>query len=1096
MKTVRLPIRLAVLASLCLTLGLGLQAQPAAPATSGSGRITGRVQNAVTGDNLENARVSVKGTNIVAFTDDGGVYHLDNLPAGAIALRVFFTGLDEKEVVVNVPAGASAEQDIGMTSKARYGDASESVKLDRFVVESTKETNAGAIAVNEQRFSPNQKSVVSADQFGIIPDTNPGELMKWLPGVSVEYFANTIIGVSVRGLDSANTEINFDGMPVASTTSTSSNLGRGFEMRAASASDIARVEVRKLPLPENSSNTLGGTINLIRRSAFEYTKRKIEYNALFTTEAESFTLGERDGPKDRTLQYWRPNLQVKWTEPISKNFGFAFTVGHDDKITRVHWSFPTWNFGGNAQVVSEEEARIAAGLPLNRPSVYNPVKTTQGLHDNPIWNYKDYVTLKVDWRPRDELKLSYAVNAGLFQNQSADDLRFLWNTGTFATVASTTALGQPGTNNQYNAYGSTGVGGIGFDTREGWRDEYNPTITNSGEVEWRNKGGWTFNARGTLSISKHTLYDTDHGFFNNMTGTGITQTGIGSGFANARKITVNFLDQTKYMPRTIEARDGDATSPTFGQLIDWSDPKNMYIGGAASRQGASKEIITASRLYAERGFNYHGNPIKLKFGFDYDDQYRSRSRYDTQLWNFVGPDGVKGTADDSADQIAAVNIKAVRDEIYDAPPVPRLSMSRLYKLYQDHPSWFQYNDAESYRGAVSTPFKLHEQTYAGYVQFTGSIAESRLGYAGGVRYERADATGYGLLDRGTKILPAGVSSTSLQGYQLRLIRNGAHASGSHDGYFPSLHLNYNLTSNLKFMIGYAKTQAKNRFDRTVIPATSVSDTAVTSGPFSGLAIGTLSLRNPDLEPWVGHNYEAHLEYYTPQGGLIGVGAFRKNIHNWQSTGFAYLDTPATAAEWGFDPGFVGYQVSTLFNDGNARIDGAEAEIRQPLDTYLPAWAKGFQIFGSFNYNDLKGRGNNIGGDFGTLYQTQTKFSLSYQNRRFKGNVGIINYGKIFRQQEDFTAGAVTGTGTSANPQFPAKTFYGSRYYPPFNTIDFNLDFSLGKWSHGARLFVSGQNFTGARKMRERVIDAAPDWSRMQIENNLGKTYTVGVTGSF
>jgi len=51
-----------------------------------------------------------------------------------------------------------------------------------------------------------------------IPDSNPGELMKWLPGVSVEYFANNIVGVSVRGLDAVNTEIRFDGMPQASAS--------------------------------------------------------------------------------------------------------------------------------------------------------------------------------------------------------------------------------------------------------------------------------------------------------------------------------------------------------------------------------------------------------------------------------------------------------------------------------------------------------------------------------------------------------------------------------------------------------------------------------------------------------------------------------------------------------------------------------------------------------------------------------------------------------------------------------------------------------------------------------------------------------------
>src|SRR5204862_5679473 len=135
-----------------------------------------------------------------------------------------------------------------------YGEQSDAIKLDAYLVESTRETNAAAIAVNEQRFALGQKSVISTDQFGTIPDNNPGEFMKWLPGVSVEYFANNIVGVSVRGLDAVNTEIRFDGMPQASASTATlgtSTRDRNFEMLGSFAADVARVEVRKLRTPED-----------------------------------------------------------------------------------------------------------------------------------------------------------------------------------------------------------------------------------------------------------------------------------------------------------------------------------------------------------------------------------------------------------------------------------------------------------------------------------------------------------------------------------------------------------------------------------------------------------------------------------------------------------------------------------------------------------------------------------------------------------------------------------------------------------------------------------------------------------------------------
>ncbi|MFM9954077.1 MAG: carboxypeptidase regulatory-like domain-containing protein, partial [Opitutaceae bacterium] len=60
----------------------------AAPAASGS--ITGRVQNTDTGQYVNNARVTVRGTNLVAPTDETGTFRLSAVPAGEVILEIFF----------------------------------------------------------------------------------------------------------------------------------------------------------------------------------------------------------------------------------------------------------------------------------------------------------------------------------------------------------------------------------------------------------------------------------------------------------------------------------------------------------------------------------------------------------------------------------------------------------------------------------------------------------------------------------------------------------------------------------------------------------------------------------------------------------------------------------------------------------------------------------------------------------------------------------------------------------------------------------------------------------------------------------------------
>ena len=142
----RFPSPLLRAALLLFALATALRA--AAPATGG---IAGRVLNVGTGQYLNNARVSVRGTTTAAFTDKDGSYRLAGLPSGAVTLEVFFTDLDVATAEVVVPAGGTVQQDFNLTSVARYGlKGDATVKLDAFVVAQQRETDAQAIATNEQ----------------------------------------------------------------------------------------------------------------------------------------------------------------------------------------------------------------------------------------------------------------------------------------------------------------------------------------------------------------------------------------------------------------------------------------------------------------------------------------------------------------------------------------------------------------------------------------------------------------------------------------------------------------------------------------------------------------------------------------------------------------------------------------------------------------------------------------------------------------------------------------------------------------------------------------------------------------------------------
>jgi hypothetical protein len=197
-----------------------------------------------------------------------------------------------------------------------------------------------------------------------------------------------------------------------------------------------------------------------------------------------------------------------------------------------------------------------------------------------------------------------------------------------------------------------------------------------------------------------------------------------------------------------------------------------------------------------------------------------------------------------------------------------------------------------------------------------------------------------------------------------------------------------------------------------------------------------------------------------------------------------LDTPAKLAELDLEPTFLNFQSTTWLNQGIGQINGEELSIRQPLDRWLPDFARGFNFTGAFNHNHLARfnyANGNIAGDFQNYYENQLKTSLGYRRGKIYANVGVIRYGRVYRQRDDIAASAT-------NP-----AIRGDRFYPPYTAVDFNLEYSVTRW---ARLFLSGRNITNAQKTRYRVLTGAPPWSNFQIANNLGFTVTAGVTGGF
>lgn len=179
--------------------------------TAAAGTLEGRVTNPGGDEYLERARVTLEGGAAETFTDSAGFYRLTNVPAGAIRVKAFFTGLAGQTQTVTLAAGTTAVLDfrlLPLTGPAGGGRDGEIVKLSAFRVITSREMEAAAIAINEQRFAPNIKGVVSTDEFGNVAEGSVGEFVKFLPGVTIDYEAGALArGISINGVPSDNVPI-------------------------------------------------------------------------------------------------------------------------------------------------------------------------------------------------------------------------------------------------------------------------------------------------------------------------------------------------------------------------------------------------------------------------------------------------------------------------------------------------------------------------------------------------------------------------------------------------------------------------------------------------------------------------------------------------------------------------------------------------------------------------------------------------------------------------------------------------------------------------------------------------------------------------
>lgn len=1027
-----------------IALAIGVLAWPVSLTAQGvaTGTIEGRIKNGGTEMYLNQARVRVVGTTREAMTNEFGEYRLSNVPAGSAVLDVFYTGLANQQVSVQVTAGSTTKQDF--TLKSDDGEAV--LQLGEFVVQSQREMAAAQIAINEQRFAATRKDVVSTDAFGEINQGNVGEFVKFLPGISLDVKdGNTPSGIMVRGFDPNYTNVTMDGGQLASTlianTQTSS---RQFVLEGMNINNIARIEVTKLPTPDMSANMLGGAVNFISKSAFERARPELRLSAYLSGNEKALEADKTPGPFNKDTYKVLPSFDLQYVNPVNKRFGYVVTAQSSYQY-----------YIQNKAVIGYKFTNSGAML-ANGPYITN-VNTSFAP------NRTDRVGggLTFDFKPWEGSVIKLNLQSSQ-QKQQTSGRGINYSVGT-STIT-----------NSYDPHNTYGVAGSGASVGLTTSFQERHALTRTVGLSWEHTmHDWEFELGGNYSNSNNRTRDMTKGFFRTIS---VSLPGVSR---------MNLLNVDTSSGKMGSAEVYDAS----GNRINELDLANWKLTGGvnASEPANNSDDVKEVRGSVTRSLTIANLPVKLKAGGNILDSTRD-AEYNAWSLTYFGPDGKANTGDE---YLSTITNYASKTDAGISPGFGRVAPQwpdsySIFQNYIEHPTWWGQTSSQQgdmvKNNAVRSPW-LHEKITSGYLMGDTKTFHGKLRLVGGVRYEYTEDEGQGYRQDTTAV--TGRTDSGSYDYNSLLYKRRNYYAKRHYAYYhPSVSGTFNITENLLLRAGFAKTIGRPNLS-DIVPNLYVSPNANYGVPGSSSSDvpGYVTGANTNLKPWTAKNYDYTVEYYLPKGGMVMLNAYRKDISDFQGSITRIVDQ-ALATQLGLDSSTLGYQYTQKVNIGDARIQGWEASLTLPFSNFAAwgpmlapfgeSWARHFSLIANATHLDLSG--SRITSSDWKRYIPRTRnFGIQWQNLgKFSGSLLLNWKGRMLRDTNSSFVGA--------------NEYIRARYQ-----LDASSEYQITK-RYSA--FFAVRNLLNSKTEWEVSGPGAPKWATMTNLEDYGAQYSLGVRAVF
>ncbi len=944
------------------------------------GTITGTVKDSGNSA-LQGALVEVLPLGRKIVTDDHGQFRITDVPAGEYTLSVSYVGL----AVSNVPVVVQAGQETSANAVLQVAS-----QVDQVIV-SAERLQGEAEAINIERTAENIVQVLPERVITSLPNTNIADAVGRVPSVSLERDEGEGKYVQIRGTEPRLSSVTVNGVNLPSPETNVRNI----KLDAVPADLVERIEVFKTLAANQDADGIGGTVNLVTRTAGERAIYSFAGTGGYNPIQNGLGRGGFNGTFGKRFG-------------TSRKLGFLLNGTYDKTNRGIDDLEP-----GQATGTDPATGRNVAFANTYDERSYNYYRTRYGFSTGIDYNLKPGTGVYAkgffsDFHDYGDTRV-YTPNAGTNIKSVNGSVITFDNAQDCVAVNQAADVANPGSNPcspgsyQYRHYIRRPDQQV-YSFLTGARHDLSSTLITYEFAGSRshNIGGQDFQTSNFNGVAAN--YDNSGNLVPGSTGA---------------DLAVNLSDPLR--PK-FNALDGsNLYDPT--QYVLANSSFTSYIATQLNFQGAAS---------AARRYNAHSHLGTFEIGIKVRNSHSTQNQTDRILDYNGSSITLNNVLGSYTNPTYYDNFFRIGSQSYG----PTSNYNLIQQTVAANATQFSEDQARSIRRSAGAFFDANERIYAGYVQNVISFGKLRL--QTGVRFDAAD-TGF-LANRILTSDPTDPTVTSSNPKITPFSQNSGYLNA-----LPNVQAQYQLEKNTNLRANYSQGISRPNIG-DLVPTTIVdpntSPKTVTEG-------------NPNLKPTKANNYDILIEHYFQPLGILQGGYFYKQLSNpiYQTAsllgptdpnaGFRLLQTingPSAHIQgfevsweqrFSFLPGFLnGFGVS-------ANYSYTQSAVTFPA-FFNPASAGGE---GRLDHPSLPRQAPNTW-NAGVTYD-KSRFSMRFAVSHNDANIAFYNYSH-------------TDAATDKDPILGIKGPTGDVYFYAHTQFDVQGSYRIAK---GLRFEASGLNLS-------------------------------------